>query len=461
MLRRVPIRVRLTVAFAAALALVLGLVGGFVYVTVSRRLTEAIDDELRARFDQIAELLDEPATGPPQLTAEVFEGDGGFFQVLTARGAVAASTLPARAGAAIRAEDLRHARGDEVLLAGLDVAEVEGGARVLAGPVTTGDGTFVVVVGASTEDREAALESIAIALAVGAPVALLVASALGYALAARALSPVTRMQTRAGQITLERSGERLPLPPAHDELHHLGNTLNAMLDRIEASLERERTFVADASHELRTPLTILRAELELARRPGRTSDELRAALRSAGEEVDRLTQLAENLLSMARADEESVAPHRQDTDIGALLERVRDRIAHQAAEGSRGLVVDVPKGLTARIDRAKVEQALLNLVDNALRHGDGIVRLSARLSDGSLVLEVADTGGGLPDGFEREAFERFRRADDTRTEAGAGLGLAIVQAIARAHGGSASIASARAPTIVRLALPANRSGDRT
>jgi heavy metal sensor kinase len=461
MLRRLSIRVRLTIAFAAALGLVLGLVGGFVYVTVSRRLTDTIDDELRTRLDEIAELLDEPGTGPPQLTAAGFEGDGAFSQVLTASGAAVASTLPAGAGAAITAQDVRDAQQGEVLRAGLDVPGVEGQARVLARSATAADGTFVVVAGASTEDRDAALESIAIALAIGGPLALLVASALGYTLAARALSPVARMQTRAGQITLERSGERLPLPPARDELHDLAETLNAMLDRIEASLQRERTFVADASHELRTPLTILRAELELAKRPGRTIDELRAALRSTGEEVERLTQLADNLLIMARADDNGLAAHRQDTDITALLNGVRDRFAHQAAEVRRSLVVDVPSGLSARLDRAQVEQALINLVDNALRHGHGTVRLSARLSDGSLLFEVSDAGTGFPGGFEREAFERFRRADDARTDGGAGLGLAIVQAIARAHGGSAGIASSGAPTTVQLALPANRSGDRT
>jgi two-component system, OmpR family, sensor kinase len=460
MLRRLSVRVRLTVAFAAALGLVLGLAGGFVYVTVSTRLTDAIDDELRTRFDEIAEILAEPGTGPPQLTAEVFEGDGGFSQVLTTGGAVVASTLPAGAGAAIEPDALRRAQRDEIVLAGLDVPGVEAQARALARAVTTAEDSFVVVAGASTEDRDAALESIATALAIGAPLALLLASALGYALAARALSPVTRMQTRAGQITLERSGERLPLPPARDELHDLGETLNAMLDRIEASLEHERRFVADASHELRTPLTILRAELELAQRPGRTIDELRAALRSTGEEVDRLTQLAENLLIMARSDQTGLAPNRQDTDIGALMERVRDRFAHQAAQASRRLVVDVPSGLSARLDAAQVEQAILNLVDNALRHGHGTVRLSARSSDGSLLLEVSDTGPGFSGGFERDAFERFSRADDARTDGGAGLGLAIAQAIARAHGGTASIASAGAPTTVQLALPANHSGDR-
>jgi two-component system, OmpR family, sensor kinase len=459
MLGRLPIRVRLTGAFAAALGLVLALAGGFVYLTVSARLTRAIDDELRGRFDELTELVDEAGDQLPDLSAEVFEGDGGFSQVLTPTGAVIASTLPAGAGAAIDADDIRRARRDEVLL-GLEVPGVEAEARVLARSTTTAEGSFVVVAGASTEDRDAALETIGIALALGAPLALVLASALGYLLAARALTPVTKLERQAGQITLERSGERLPLPHARDELHHLGQTLNAMFDRIEASLERERNFVADASHELRTPLTILRAELELARRPGRTSDELRAALRSTGEEVDRLTRLAEDLLVVARLDQDRVAHDLQETDIGALMERVRDRYAYRAAESSRSLVVDVPGGLMADLDAPQVEQALLNLVDNAFRHGQGTIRLSARTSDASLALEVSDAGQGFPSGFAHTAFERFSRADRARSNGGAGLGLAIAQAIARAHGGSASITSRSAPTTVRLTLPWNYAIDR-
>ena len=131
-------------------------------------------------------------------------------------------------------------------------------------------------------DREEALAGLAGAFLIGGPIALLLASGLGYLLAGRALAPVEAMRRRAAEITLERSGERLPLPRADDEIHDLGATLNTMLDRIEASLERERVFVADASHELRTPLAILRTELELAERQRRSPEELRRRDRLGG-----------------------------------------------------------------------------------------------------------------------------------------------------------------------------------
>jgi two-component system, OmpR family, sensor kinase len=451
-LARLPIRARLTVAFAAALGAILFVAGVLVYTTVSARLTGAIDDDLRSRFDEVVELLTEPGTAPPDLSAEVFEGHDGFTQVLTPEGAVLASTAPG-SGSAVDATLLDRARDEPVWFGGLDVAGVEGEARVLVAPARVDGASYLVVAGASTEDRDAALESIAGAFALGAPVALVLASGLGYLLAARALSPVRAMQRRAGQITLQRSGERLPLPAAADELHALGETLNAMLDRIEAALQRERAFVADASHELRTPLTILHGELELARQPHRTVDELRAALNSAGEEVDRLTRLAEDLLVLARADQSRLAPQRAHVDVRELLGRVQGRFTSHPDGGERRVVVDAPEGLRAALDARQVEQALVNLVDNARRHGDGVVRLSARASGTTVAVEVSDSGPGFPDGFEASAFERFTRGDPSRTTDGAGLGLAIVLAIAEAHGGVAEIVSPRAPTTLRLTLP--------
>jgi two-component system, OmpR family, sensor kinase len=312
----------------------------------------------------------------------------------------------------------------------------------------------VIIAGSSTGDRDEALAGIAGAFAIGAPLALLIASGLGYLLASRSLAPVEAMRRRADEITLERSGERLPLPRAQDEIHRLGETLNRMLDRIEASLERQRVFVADASHELRTPLAVLRTELELADRSKRTREELEAALRSAVEEVDRLSRLAEDLLVVARSDQGQLPIKRERVDLGALLERVGARFGPRASEGGREIVVDVPADLEAELDVLRVEQALGNLIDNALRHGGGDVRVSAQRSDGSVSLEVSDGGPGFPAGFEGQAFERFTRADGGRTGGGAGLGLAIVQAIAAAHGGRATIAGSGEPaTTVRISMP--------
>ncbi|MGH2985932.1 MAG: sensor histidine kinase, partial [Solirubrobacterales bacterium] len=338
-----------------------------------------------------------------------------------------------------------------------DVPGLDGEARVLARPASSRDGELVVVAGASTGDRGEALSGIASAFLIGAPLALALAGALGYLLATRALAPVESLRRRAAAVTLERSGERLPLPEAEDELRRLAETLNAMLDRIEASLERERVFVADASHELRTPLAILRAELDLAGRPERTLDELRAALGSAAEEVDRLSRLAEDLLVIARADQGRLPIKREPVELAELLQRMRARFGPRSGAAGREISVEAPPGLRAELDGIRVEQALGNLIDNALRHGSGTIGLAAGQQDGFVWLEVTDHGPGFVDGFEEEAFERFTRADQGRTGGGAGLGLAIVRAIAYAHGGRVSVAGSGAPaTTLRLELPLAR-----
>ena len=314
--------------------------------------------------------------------------------------------------------------------------------------------SLVVVSGASAEDRDEALAGIAGAFLVGAPLAVLLASGLGYLLAARSLAPVETMRRRADEINLERSGERLPLSPARDEIRRLGETLNAMLDRIERSLERERVFVADASHELRTPLTVLRAELELAERPGRTKEDLEAAVTSAIIEVDRLARLAEDLLVIARSDGGRLPIKLEPVEVAPLLERVRRRSARVAERDGRSLTADADPDLQAELDQLRIEQALGNLVGNAVEHGEGEIRIAARAEGGNLVFEVTDEGEGFPAGFEDVAFERFSRAEPGRTGGGAGLGLAIVRAIAEAHGGTAEITAVQGPgTTVRITVP--------
>jgi signal transduction histidine kinase len=244
------------------------------------------------------------------------------------------------------------------------------------------------------------------------------------------------MRRRAAAVSPGRDWQRLPVTRSRDEVARLGTTLNEMLDRLEAAFARERAFAADASHELRTPLGILRAELELALREGRSPEELRAALASAAEETDRLIRLAEDLLVLARLDEGRLPLRREAIDAGELLGAVAQRFG---GDGRR--VTAAPAdGLRVDADRARVEQALGNMVDNALRHGGGEVALAAVLSDGRVELHVTDHGPGFGDGFAARAFERFARADAARAGGGAGLGLSIVEAIARSHGGAARAA---------------------
>jgi signal transduction histidine kinase len=306
---------------------------------------------------------------------------------------------------------------------------------LLAAPVDRG----VLVVGATRENRSETLSSLRDAFLIGGSVALLLSAFGGYLLAGAALRPIEAMRRRAAEISTSSLHERLPVPPANDEVARLGETLNAMLGRLEDGLERERRFVSDASHELRTPLAMLRTELELALRRARSPKELEQSVRSAADETDRLSRIADDLLLLARAEQGRLQLRAEPTDLVDVLETVRTRFGARAELERRPLKVDVDDSPVARVDRLRLEQALGNLVDNALRHGDGAITITAATTDSTTELHVLDEGPGFPDGFGDKAFEPFSRAAPSGD--GSGLGLAIVATIVDAHHGQVAATS--------------------
>lgn len=310
-----------------------------------------------------------------------------------------------------------------------------------------------MVVGGSLESRDEAVAGLVPLLLVLGPVALLLASALGYAVAAAALAPVEALRAGAAEISGTSPGARLAVPAARDELRDLGETLNAMLERIDGALQRERDFVADAGHELRTPIAILKAEIDLALMGDRPAAELRAALASAGEETARLAHLSDDLVELARTDHGPAALLPEVVGARELLDGVARRFRARAAAAGRGIEVDAPEDLTLTADRGRIEGALGNLVDNSLRHGGGPIRLEASRGEGGCDLSVSDGGPGFDPAFVPRAFERFSRPDPGRSGGGAGLGLAIVRASARMHGGDAQIAVSPAGSRVTIHLP--------
>jgi signal transduction histidine kinase len=413
--------------------LVLAGVGVFVYLRVAGDLNDSIDGTLAARAAAVV------ASGRVE-AGTAGDPEDGFAQLLSADGRVIAGP----ATPALTREEL--ARGD--VRAERDVAGVDGTARLLS----RRRGDDIVVVTQSLDDRDETLAALAGAFAIGAPVAALVVALLGYGLAAVGLRPVERMRRRADGISLEARSDPLPLPAARDEIRRLGETLNEMLDRLRRSYERERRFVADASHELRTPVAVVKAELETALRRAPADPDLREALSAAAEECDRLAQLAEDLLVLARSGDGALPVRAEALDAAELLERVRTRFAARAAERGREIAVEAEPGLTLHGDELRLTQALGNLVDNALRHGTGTVTLRARAA----ALEVDDEGEGPPPELRARAFERFARGDEARTRGGAGLGLAIVLAIAEAHGGTAEL-GAGSRVVVWLPVQGNPS----
>ena len=292
------------------MALLLGVTGLLVYRFFRADLNRSIDNSLRSRSDAVAALVRD-ADGPSDVSLRGVAGDAeDFAQVLTPAGALIAATPSVQGRTLLAGPALRRALAGPVRVERGSLARLDGRLRMRVVPVGIPGGPVLVSVGTSLGERDDSLRTLALLLAGGGAVALLLASVAGYGVATGALRPVEAMRRRAAAISLRERGERLPLPPSSDEIARLGETLNEMLARIEAGFERERAFTADASHELRTPLAILKSELELALREGRSPEELRAALESAAEETDRLVRLTEDLLAIARLEEGGRLPLR-------------------------------------------------------------------------------------------------------------------------------------------------------
>jgi two-component system, OmpR family, sensor kinase len=432
-LRRLPIRWRLTFVFAGVMAVLLAGLIAFVYFHFRSDLDYNIDGSLNARAQEVASLIhNENAADTRGALGTIPDQGENFVQVLDDAGRVLGAspghaTPPLLSGAEIRAAERTPqliGRGNRYRLYAMPV---RGGSRI-------------VVAGVSLATRDAALDKLDDSLWIGVPAALVLASIAAYFLAAAALAPVERMRARAATISSDEIATRLPIGDANDEIQALGQTLNAMLDRLQDGLNHERQFVANASHELRMPLAVLKAELEVALRERGTQAQMRAAMRSAIEETDRIVKLAEDLLLLARAQDGTLPLAPEWLSVGELVAELGERFAPVVAQSGRELIVDCASHtttLTVRADPDRIRQAISNLVDNSLRYGDGLVTLSARQVEGRIELHVSDVGPGFGDDLAARAFDRFSRADVARGRGGVGLGLTIVRTIATAHGGDA------------------------
>ena len=449
--RRLPIRLRLTIAFAGALTSVLA-VGGLVLFTDFRGdFDHVIDENLGTRAADAAALV---ATGTPH--AALAASREKLAQVYDARGALVAST-PELADARLltRGEARRAGRGLRLWRVSTPVGATRVRVRVADGP----SGPLAVAVAEPLSGRDRALHRLEELLLIVGPLALLLATYAGYQVAGAALGPVERMRARAEQITERNTAERLPVPATHDEIEALGRTLNQLLGRLDDALTRERRLLSDASHELRTPLSVLLAEVQVALRGEPDTHELRTALESVEHEALRMSRLAGDLLVLARADGGRLPIRPEPLDARELLSDVAGRAAAGAAAAGRGLRIHAKPGVVLMADPDRAAQALDNLVANALAHGEGEVALEARPGRDTVELHVTDRGAGFPDDLLAQAFERFSRGEPGASEAGAGLGLPIVAAIAQAHGGRAGARNLRGGGAdVWLSLPTALDG---
>ncbi len=430
-------RWRLATAFALVMAVVLTAMGLFVYHRQATNLDLTIDRALRARAADVAALAQQSDTGLADARPRRGVNGVQLAQLIDASGRVLDRTRGLSKRPLLGPKAIAATRHGATVLTDVRLAGDQP-VRLLAQPVHAQDQRVVIIVGQSLEERNLALSDLAGALLVGCPLALLLASLAGYLLTGAALRPVETMRRQAASLSAADLEQRLPPAGGDDELGRLGRTLNEMLARIHASVQRDRQLVSDASHELRTPLAVLRTELELIVRERPVGPAWQAAIGSAIEETDRLSRLADDLLLLARADDDrlQIAPTRLSP--AEMLHRAADRARRHPSASDKQIAIDAAPDVDVLADGDRAAQALDNLLTNALRHADAQIRLSAHRRGGFVELHVTDDGPGFPAAFLPHAWERFARADAGRSEDGAGLGLAIVRAIAEAHGGQAN-----------------------
>lgn len=371
----------------------------------------------------------------------LFDRDGklidhstGFTEALTLSDAVRQSS-PGRSEAML--EEVRTSNGRELRVATFARVDYLDGERSLQ---------FFAQAGMPMDRHHLKLRQLTIWLAISGSGLWLVAMFIAWLLMNRWLHSLTTLSHAAKQMTESKhTRQRLHVDPRDAEIARLSQSINQLLDHLDSAYSTQQRFVADASHELRTPLTILRGEIEVALRKPRSADEYREVLQSNKEEIEALSRLTDNLLTLARADAGQIALHREETDVLDVVREVAEKLQPTAATRDVSLEIEADGPTPASCDRMQIERVIFNLIDNAISFSPAgeSVRVVIGGAEGEIRLEVRDSGPGIQGDHLPHLFNRFYRADQSRSREheGAGLGLAIVKTFVEAHGGSVEVYS--------------------
>jgi heavy metal sensor kinase len=447
------IRFRLAAWHAVLFTAVFAVLGTLLYASVKEYLYDTLLETQARRARQIAEALlaNAPRTGEDYVVREINslyspELSNRFIRVSRRDGSVLYVSgppsdqsfdprgvpAPKEGNAAEFARRENLGDGRHLLIAAFRAAAAQGG-------------DYLVEVGTSTEPVDRFARHLLLLLALGIPLVLAVAAAGGYILARRALKPVEQIALKAEMITQHNLSERLPITHTGDELERLSVALNHMITRLDDAFGNSKRFVADASHELRTPLTVIQGELENLAGDADISADLRDRIGSTLEEVERLGKIVQKLFALSRLDAGEAQEEWVRVDLASLARATSDQMLLLAEDKKIRVTMDEGPPVHVMGDRARLKQVVVNLVDNAVKYtpAGGSVHIDVRRSSGSAVLEVADTGIGIPPEAAPLVFERFFRVgrDRSTQEDGAGLGLAIVKSICVAHGGRVEVES--------------------
>ena len=454
------VRVKITLWYSLVLALVLIALAVLTYFLYWHSISKRTDSDLVQLSDAFittfqAELADQTGTTGVQDAARVAMIEhrfrGTFFILLNGSGVVEANSLDLPGGVASReslAVDLRPSDLLEVLSSARpgELRTIHAGRygfRGLVRPLSVPGHSHSLLVLQSLHPQREMMQDIRNTFLLAIPIALLLAGAGGYFLARKTLAPIAEMASEARSMGAADLHRRLSIANERDELGQLARTFNELLDRLEASFEQQRRFMADASHELRTPVAILRSEAEVTlSRSERSPAEYRETLAILREESQRLTHIIEDLFTLARADAHQYPLTLRDTYLDEIAGEALGRARCLALSKSITLTSAITPDLPFHGDEALLGRMLLNLLDNAIKYSPpgSTVSLSCRRDADRYVISVADNGPGVPAELQSRLFERFFRADKARSRAegetgGAGLGLAIARWIAEAHHG--------------------------
>lgn len=433
---RIGVRWRSTAAAVLVVAVALILGGSALILVLRHSLVNNVDATVVQRAKDIAAQIgsDDIAAAVPTINASA--GDGTLVQVVDGTGAVVISSPSLEGEAAITTTTPAPGQSTkENLSISANDAETY---RVVSVGVDSNVGPVTVVTAQSLSDVSSTYRIVASLLAVGSPFLLLAVGLATWFAVGRSLSAVDRMRLRVETIEATDLHQRVPVPKAEDEVARLAITMNEMLDRLDNSASTQRRFVADASHELRSPLASLRASLDVASRTAHPGSWDEASL-VMSDEVDRMTALVSQLLLLAKADEDALILRHVDVDLDDLVAGEARRLRSQTS-----LQVDVDAPPTRILgDPDRLAELLRNLTDNAAAYASSAIRIALSNTDGTVVLSVDDDGPGIPEKDRGRVTERFVRLEEhrSRSHGGAGLGLAIVTEIARAHGGTLDVES--------------------
>ena len=444
---------RLVAWYASLLTLVFLLLGAVMFAAVAHDLQSSMRRDQMRRAEQIADTLLEgiSRSGEAALAHSVEElyapeANDRFIRITRGDGTILFQSGEPRD---------RRFSPEVPRLVGLPpspswrkVRLPDGGSLVVGTVIHQGsDGTpYGVEVGASTAPVDAALARLLVVLGVGLPIAVVIAVVGGFLLVRRSLVPMERIALKAEAITQHSLSERLPVAHTGDELERLSISLNHMISRLEEAVQGSKRLVADASHELRTPLTVLRGELEGLMDDLQSPSRLRETLASLLEEVDRLAAVVEGLLALSRLDAGEARAEWVRFDLAELVSTTADQMSLLAEDKGISVACDAPQRVLVEGDRARLKQLTVNLLDNAIKYtpNGGSVHLKVVRQSGQAILEVCDTGIGIPADALAHVFERFFRVERSRSreQGGAGLGLSIVKSICTAHGAEVEVQSA-------------------